>query len=84
MKRYRLYGELAVLLIPIDPWREIIIDFIIDLPPSKRNGIIYNAILVVIDRYTKMACYLPIASVGLGVSGSQDLGEIAGLYAICA
>ena len=24
------------------------------------------------------------ASVGLGVSGSQDLGEIAGLYAICA
>ena len=33
-------------------------DFIIGLPPSKRSGSIYNAILVVIDRYTKMVYYL--------------------------
>ena len=34
-------------------------DFITDLPPSKRNDIIYDAILVIVDRYTKMTCYLP-------------------------
>ena len=58
MKRYHPYGELVVLLIPIGSWREITIDFIIDLPPSKRNGIIYDAILMIVDRYTKMVCYL--------------------------
>ena len=35
-------------------------DFIIDLPPSKRNGAVYDAILVVVDRYTKMVQYLPV------------------------
>lgn len=34
-------------------------DFIIDLPPSKRGESVYDVILVVIDRYTKMAKYIP-------------------------
>ena len=34
-------------------------DFITDLPPSKRKGFVYDAILVVIDRFTKMVRYLP-------------------------
>ena len=34
-------------------------DFITDLPPSKRKDCVYDAILVVVDRYTKMARYLP-------------------------
>ena len=58
MKRYRLYSKLVSLLILLNPWKEIIIDFIIDLPLSKRNGCVYNTILVVIDRYTKIAYYL--------------------------
>ena len=33
-------------------------DFITGLPPSKRSGSVYNAILVVIDRYTKIVRYL--------------------------
>lgn len=34
-------------------------DFITGLPPSKRNKYVYDSILVVVDRYTKMAIYLP-------------------------
>ena len=33
-------------------------DFITGLPPSKRSGGVYDAILVVMDRYTKMVRYL--------------------------
>ena len=34
-------------------------DFIIGLPPSRRGDKVYNAIYVIVDRYTKMALYLP-------------------------
>jgi len=35
-------------------------DFIIGLPPSRRGDKVYNAICVIVNRYTKMALYLPI------------------------
>ena len=35
-------------------------DFITGLPPNKYNGNVYNSILIVIDRYIKMAQYIPI------------------------
>ena len=35
-------------------------DFIIGLLPSRRGNKVYNAIYVIVDRYTKMALYLPI------------------------
>ena len=34
-------------------------DFITDLPPSKRKGNVYDTILVVVDRYTKGIWYIP-------------------------
>jgi hypothetical protein len=34
-------------------------DFITGLPLSWRNGVVYDAILVIVDRYTKMARYIP-------------------------
>ena len=34
-------------------------DFITDLPPSKRKGNVYDTILVVVDRYTKGVRYIP-------------------------
>ena len=58
VKRYRPYGKLYTLLIPSGPWKEITINFITDLPPSKCKGSIYDSILVIVDRYTKIACYL--------------------------
>ena len=34
-------------------------DFITDLPLSKAGGTVYDAILVVVDRYSKMSVYIP-------------------------
>ena len=35
-------------------WKEILIDFIIDLSLSFYRGIVYDAILVIVDKYLKM------------------------------
>ena len=48
-------GLLKPLPVPGSPWDEITCDFIGELPPS--NG--YNAILVFVDRFTKMAVFIP-------------------------
>ena len=58
-KRHRPYGELQPLPFPDKPWQEISMDFITDLPPSKRGGSVYDAILVIVDRYSKMNLYVP-------------------------
>ena len=34
-------------------------DFITDLPPSKNNKVVYDAILVIVDRFSKMSLYIP-------------------------
>jgi transposase InsO family protein len=60
VKRHLLYGELSTFPLPSRPWQEITMDFITGLPPSKHNGAIYDSILVVVDRYTKMVRYLHV------------------------
>ena len=59
--RHKPYGELESLPPPAGPYTDIFMDFITDLPPSKRRdgGKVYDSILVIMDRYTKMARYLP-------------------------
>ena len=46
---------------PTRPWQGLTIDFVTDLPPSLRIDAAnpYTGILVVVDRLTKMAIYLP-------------------------
>jgi len=47
--------------IPTGPILELIIDFIIGLPPTKiRTKEVANAILVIINRYTKFLEYFAI------------------------
>ena len=58
MKRHRLYDELNAFPQSKELWKEIIMDFIINLPLSKRRGHVYDAIFVVVDRYIKMVRYL--------------------------
>jgi hypothetical protein len=58
-KRHRPYGILVPLDRPDRPWSQISIDFITSLPPSRFEGHTYDSILVVVDRYTKMARYIP-------------------------
>jgi hypothetical protein len=53
--RHRPYGLLKQLPIPEKPWNSISMDFIEKLPNS--DG--YSAILVVVDRLTKQAIFIP-------------------------
>jgi hypothetical protein len=44
--------------VPERPWQEVSLDFITQLPTSHIGTTKCNAILVVVDRYTKMAKFL--------------------------
>jgi transposase InsO family protein len=57
--KQRPAGELHPLPQPAGPWQELTMDFVTGLPVSRRNGVVYDAILVIVDRYTKMARYIP-------------------------
>ena len=60
--RHRPYSGLGLLPIASQPWQEISIDFVTGLPPSKYKGLVYNAILIIVDRFTKIVRYLPIST----------------------
>lgn len=49
-------GSLKLLPLPSRPWMHISIDFITDLPVSQGH----NAIWVVVDRFSKMAHFVPL------------------------
>jgi hypothetical protein len=49
-------GELQPMPIPSRPWQSIGMDYLMPIPESK-NG--HNAILVIVDRLTKMAHFIP-------------------------
>jgi hypothetical protein len=68
-RRHKPYGELKSLPIPPYPWSNISMDLIEDLPRSDD----YNSILVVVDRLTKMALFIP-------TSTKMDAPELARLY----
>jgi len=56
--RHKPYGKLEPLPIPEGPWKEVSLDFITQLPSSYIGTKEYNAILVVVDHYTKMAKFI--------------------------
>jgi len=58
--RHRPSGMLHPLELPFAPWQSIAMDFITDLPLS--NGC--DQLWVVIDRFTKMAHFLPLQKEG--------------------
>ena len=68
-RRHQPYGELKSLPIPPYPWSSISMDLIEFLPTS--DG--YNSILVVVDRLTKMAIFIPTTT-------NLDAEELAQLY----
>ena len=53
--RHAPYGLLSPLPIPTRPWSTVSLDWIRDLPPSHYH----DAILVVVDRLTKQAHFIP-------------------------
>jgi hypothetical protein len=54
-KRHKPYGLLRQLPIPFRPWESISMDFIEQLSDSEG----FTAILVVVDRFTKQALFIP-------------------------
>jgi transposase InsO family protein len=72
-RRHRPYGELGALPEPIEPWQEISLDFITDLPSAVgRNGKRVDSILVIVDRFTKYALYIATTK-RLTAEGFADL-----------
>ena len=49
------YGLIMPLQPPEEPWQDISMDLIVHLPNSQ----IFNAIFVVVDRFSKMAHFIP-------------------------
>ena len=58
-RRSKKKGLLSPLPEPDGPWQWITMDFITDLPPSRLSGKVYDSILVIVDRFSKMVHYLP-------------------------
>ena len=58
--RHSKHGKLAPLPIPEDIFEEVSLDFVTGLPPAKDNsGCVFDAVLVIVDRFSKMAIYIP-------------------------
>jgi transposase InsO family protein len=70
--RHKPYGKLQPLPQPSRPWKEISMDLITQLPISLRRTEEYDAILTIVDRYTKMAVFLPVTN----DIGAADLAEV--------
>ncbi|XP_068115004.1 olfactory receptor 5F1-like [Hyperolius riggenbachi] len=70
--RSKPWGLLIPLPVPTRPWENIALDFIVELPPSEGH----TTILVVVDRLTKMAHFLPLKSVPTAAETAVFLKEI--------
>jgi len=55
--RHARHGINMPLETPSRPWEGVTMDFVTDLPEATASG--YTGILVIVDRLTKMAIYLP-------------------------
>src|SRR3989440_10760034 len=56
--RHKPYGTLVPLPQPERAWQDISLDFITGLPPAARRRKAYDAVLVVVDRSSKMVRYI--------------------------
>jgi hypothetical protein len=62
LDHHKPYGTLKLLLIPQGPWKLIIMNFIIKLSlskdPTNSEIPLYDSILIVVDRFTKIAYFI--------------------------
>ena len=67
-RRHKLYGKLRSLGLPTRRWAEINIDFIVALPVTRRG---FDAIMVVIDRYSKRAHFIATKTTASAETSAQ-------------
>ena len=67
-RRHQPYGTLQQLPIPERPWHSVSMDFIEQLPLSSG----FTSILVIVDRFTKQALFLPTTD----QATSQDVAQL--------
>src|SRR5438046_3117312 len=78
---YKPYGEMQPLPILSRPWKSIFMDMIIELLPSAdTNSKAYNAILVVVDHFMKMAKYFPVRT----TITAADLAKLFHQHIVCS
>jgi hypothetical protein len=83
LARHKPHRLLAPLPPPSRPWEEVTMDFITELPPSKFAGVVYDAILIVVYRLTKIAHYIPARGDWDGVDLAQAwIREVIRLYRV--
>ena len=72
--RHKIYGEQQQIKAPQQAWHKITMDFIVKLPLSKDTitDIKYNSILVIVDRLTKYAHFIPWKEKG----NAKDLAKV--------
>ena len=72
--RHKLYGKQQQIEAPQQAWQEITMDFIVKLPLFKDTitDIKYDSILVVVDRLTKYAHFIPWKEKG----NAKDLAKV--------
>ena len=71
VRRHRQYGLLSPLELLYAPWQSISMDFITGLPVSSG----YDEIWVIVDSYTKIAHFVPLAT------GAKTAADLARLFA---
>jgi hypothetical protein len=71
----RPLGLLQPLQVPVRPWSSISLDFITDLPPVKG----YDALLVVVDRFSKFSFFIPCTK----KTNAMTFGELLIKQVIC-
>ncbi len=59
--KHHSYDEMQTLPHSNSLWEKVIMNMITGLPSSKRGNSVYDAILMVVDRYIKMAWYISIS-----------------------
>jgi transposase InsO family protein len=74
-QRHRTYGELEQVARPTRPFETTSLDFITGLPPSAWRGKVYDAILVIVDMFTKWSIYVPCGK-------DIDAPELAELFLV--
>ena len=78
--RHKPHGYLLPSSPPNRPWSRITMDHVTELPPSVANGHTYDAILVVVDKLTKYAVFIPANSADTAATLAHQLHRYVFAY----